>query len=84
VHDWSVNAAPKQRRTPGLLVEAGGAVSYNALPDWIDPDGDDVYLKDVEAAPATGRRLPPDGQLTPLGRQPARPQDPDPGQPCDG
>ncbi len=64
VHDWSVNAAPKQRRTPGLLVEAGGTVTYNALPDWIDPDGDDVYLKDVEAAPGDEVDYTPDGQLT--------------------
>ncbi|VXB42191.1 Fibronectin type III domain protein [Microbacterium sp. 8M] len=64
VHDWSMNAAPKQRRTPGLLVEAGGAVTYNVLPDWIDPDGDDVYLKDVEAAPGDEVDYTPDGQLT--------------------
>ena len=64
VHDWSVNAAPKQKRTPGLLVEAGGAVTYNALPDWIDPDGDDVYLKEVEAAPGDEVDYTPDGQLT--------------------
>ncbi len=64
VHDWSVNAPPKQRRTPALLVEAGGTVTYNALPDWIDPDGDDVYLKDVEAAPGDQVDFTPDGQLT--------------------
>jgi hypothetical protein len=39
-------------------------VTYNALPDWIDPDGDDVYLKDVEAAPGDEVDFTPDGQLT--------------------
>lgn len=64
VHDWSVNAAPKQKRVPGVLIEAGGTATYNALPDWIDPDGDDVYLKSVEAAPGDQVDFTPDGQLT--------------------
>ncbi|MDR2323072.1 MAG: tandem-95 repeat protein [Microbacterium sp.] len=64
VHDWSVNAPPKQKRVPGVLIEAGGTATYNALPDWIDPDGDDVYLKDVEAAPGDQVDFTPDGQLT--------------------
>ncbi|WP_243233723.1 Ig-like domain-containing protein, partial [Microbacterium sp. CIAB417] len=51
VHDWSVNGAPEPKRKSALAVEAGGTVSYNVLPDWTDPDGDDVYLKEVIAAP---------------------------------
>ncbi|MDQ4215245.1 Ig-like domain-containing protein [Microbacterium sp. ASV81] len=64
VHDWSQNAPPKQQRVPGLIVEAGGSVKYNALPDWIDPDGDDMYLKDVIAAPGDQVDFTPDGQFT--------------------
>ena len=52
VHDWSVNSPPVQKRVTSVVVEAGGVVSYNVLPDWIDPDGDDVFLLGV--APAEG------------------------------
>ena len=45
-----VNAAPKQKRMTTLTIETGGMVTYNVLPDWIDPDGDDVFLKAVVAA----------------------------------
>ncbi|MFE6736607.1 Ig-like domain-containing protein [Microbacterium sp. NPDC057650] len=64
VHDWSVNAAPKAKRKSAIAVEAGGTVSYNVLPDWIDPDGDDVYLKDVVAAPGDEVDFTTDGQIT--------------------
>ncbi|GAB3156976.1 Ig-like domain-containing protein [Microbacterium neimengense] len=40
-----VNAPPEQRRIATVQVEAGASVSYGALDGWIDPDGDDVYLK---------------------------------------
>jgi hypothetical protein len=64
VHDWSVNGAPKPKRKTSLAVEAGGTVSYNVLPDWIDPDGDDVYLKEVVAAPGDEVDFTTDGQIT--------------------
>ncbi|WP_295013505.1 Ig-like domain-containing protein [uncultured Microbacterium sp.] len=63
VHDWSVNAPPKQQRTPLLTVETGGTVKYNALPDWVDPDGDDIYLKEVIAASGDQVDFTPDGQI---------------------
>ncbi|HWV50531.1 MAG TPA: Ig-like domain-containing protein, partial [Microbacterium sp.] len=75
VHDWSVNSAPEPKRKSTLAVEAGGTVSYNVLPDWIDPDGDDVYLKDVAAASGDEVDFTTDGQITyhaiasPPGRQ---------------
>ena len=64
VHGWDTNAAPSQRRTTAIAVEEGGAVSYNVLPDWLDPDGDDMYLKDVLAAPGDEVDFTTDGQLT--------------------
>ncbi|UJP09190.1 Ig-like domain-containing protein [Microbacterium sp. KUDC0406] len=64
VHDWSVNGAPKPKRKSSLAVEAGGTVSYNVLPDWIDPDGDDLYLKDVVAANGDEVDFTTDGQIT--------------------
>ncbi|MCX6501563.1 MAG: Ig-like domain-containing protein [Microbacterium sp.] len=45
VHDSSVNAAPEQRRVNTVQVEEGSSLSYGALDGWVDPDGDDFYLK---------------------------------------
>ncbi|WP_242684845.1 Ig-like domain-containing protein [Microbacterium sp. SD291] len=64
VHDWDVNGAPKPKRKTSLTVESGGTISYNILPDWTDPDGDDVYLKSVVAAPGDEVDFSTDGQLT--------------------
>ncbi|GAA1852638.1 Ig-like domain-containing protein [Microbacterium koreense] len=64
VRDESVNAAPTPKRTTSLTVEAGGAVSYNILPDWIDPDGDDIYLREVVAASGDEVEFSTDGQIT--------------------
>lgn len=64
VHDEGTNGAPTPKRKTSLTVETGGTVSYNILPDWIDPDGDDIYLKDVVAAPGDEVDFSTDGQLT--------------------
>lgn len=64
VHDWSVNAAPAQKRVTTVVVEAGGVVSYNVLPDWIDPDGDDVFLQAVTPAPGDEADFTSDGRIT--------------------
>ncbi|HYP73032.1 MAG TPA: Ig-like domain-containing protein, partial [Microbacterium sp.] len=47
IHGEDVNAPPVPKRTTPITVETGGTVSYNVLPDWIDPDGDDIFLKAV-------------------------------------
>ncbi|MFK4759643.1 Ig-like domain-containing protein [Microbacterium sp. ZW T5_45] len=59
-----VNGAPTPKRKTSLTVESGGTISYNILPDWIDPDGDDIYLKSVIAAPGDEVDFSTDGQLT--------------------
>ncbi|MDT0156115.1 Ig-like domain-containing protein [Microbacterium sp. ARD32] len=64
VHEWSVNAAPKSKRPTRLAVESGGTISYNVLPDWIDPDGDDIYLREVVAAPGDEVEFTTGGQIT--------------------
>ncbi|WP_344818345.1 Ig-like domain-containing protein [Microbacterium soli] len=64
VHDWSVNSAPRTKRVTRLAVESGGTISYNVLPDWIDPDGDDIYLQDVAAAPGDEVEFTTGGQIT--------------------
>lgn len=64
VYDKSVNSAPVLKRKTSLTVETGGTISYNILPDWIDPEGDDVYLKDVVPAPGDEVDFSTDGQIT--------------------
>ncbi|WP_103062134.1 Ig-like domain-containing protein [Actinomyces qiguomingii] len=44
VHDWSVNAAPEQTSTPSLVIAAGASGSLDVLGNWLDPDGDTLYL----------------------------------------
>lgn len=46
------NVAPVAFRSAAVSVEEGQKISYNVLADWIDPDGDDIFL--VSAAPSTG------------------------------
>ncbi|GAA4058091.1 Ig-like domain-containing protein [Microbacterium laevaniformans] len=64
VHPFDVNAAPVQKRTTPITVESGGTASYNVLSDWIDPDGDDIFLKDVAADGGDEADFTPDGQIT--------------------
>lgn len=64
VKDWDTNTAPKPKRTSALAIETGGTISYNILPDWIDPEGDDIYLKEVIAAPGDEVEFTTDGQIT--------------------
>ena len=47
VHPFSVNDGPTQLRTSTLALTSGAQVSLNVSGDWIDPDGDPVYLKGV-------------------------------------
>ncbi len=58
------NVAPVSNRVGAISVEQGQLVSYNVLSDWIDPDGDDIYL--VSASPTTGDgvRFGPEGFVT--------------------
>lgn len=64
VRDDTVNAGPKQSRITTLLAEAGGVVTHNLLPDWIDPDGDDVYLQAVVPQDGDEVDFTPDGRIT--------------------
>jgi hypothetical protein len=64
VFEESINTAPTPKRRTSLTVETGGTISYNILPDWIDPEGDDVYLKEVIPAPGDEVDFSTDGQIT--------------------
>ena len=58
------NQAPVQKRTAAVTVEQGGSVSYNALPDWLDPDGDDLFLKAASVPDGDEVEFTADGQIT--------------------
>lgn len=64
VHGWEVNEPPVQQRVTPVTVEAGGTASYNVLPDWIDPDGDDVFLQAVSVDAGNEADYTSDGQIT--------------------
>ncbi|WP_267278326.1 Ig-like domain-containing protein [Arthrobacter sp. CDRTa11] len=61
------NSAPRQKpnRNTTLIVQAGKIVSQNILTDWIDPDGDDLYVVNATASdPRDQVKVRPDGLLT--------------------
>ncbi|HXR45722.1 MAG TPA: Ig-like domain-containing protein, partial [Pseudolysinimonas sp.] len=58
------NTAPVSKRQTSVSVENGGTVSYNVLADWIDPDGDDIYLSAATPTSADQVRFTPDGFVT--------------------
>ena len=65
VHPWAVNAAPLPKDRASVVVVAGGAeVKYNLLQDWIDPDGDPVYLESVEGTDDILAQSREDGTVT--------------------
>lgn len=45
-----VNAAPVQVRTTRTSLVSGGTSRLSALEDWVDPDGDPIYLAAAEVA----------------------------------
>ena len=44
VHPWGQNEGPSQLRDPAIKLGANAQIDYNVLTDWIDPDGDQIYL----------------------------------------
>lgn len=58
------NEAPFSRRNSRLSLEAGAVASYNVLPDWIDPEGDTIFLRAVEDNGVDIVDFSPDGMLT--------------------
>lgn len=49
VHGWDMNSAPEQQRDARIKLGANAQIEYNVLPDWLDPDGDPIYLSDAQA-----------------------------------
>jgi len=60
----SENTPPEPRRRSRLALEAGATATYNVIPDWIDPDGDTLFLRDVMDNGVDAVSFSPDGQIT--------------------
>lgn len=45
VHPFSQNAPPVQKINTSAKLSSGGTTTLQVLGDWIDPDGDQIYLK---------------------------------------
>ncbi|QAY73764.1 fibronectin type III domain-containing protein [Agromyces protaetiae] len=58
------NVAPAPARVGAVSIEQGQQISYNLLADWIDPDGDDVFLVDASPTGGDAVRASPDGFIT--------------------
>lgn len=58
------NAAPKQIHTPTLTVEQGATLAYNTLPDWLDPDGDELFVRSASVSTADTVRSTSNGTIT--------------------
>ncbi|PPF50702.1 Ig-like domain-containing protein [Rathayibacter sp. AY1A1] len=58
------NAPPEQKREGRILLEQGASVSYNVLPDWIDPDGDELFLRAATSTSDDQVRSTADGLVT--------------------
>ncbi|WP_229791062.1 Ig-like domain-containing protein [Zhihengliuella salsuginis] len=62
--DEATNEAPEQERVTVLRVQQGESVSQNLLPDWTDPEGDDLQLLGGTSDGDDIIRARPDGTLT--------------------
>ena len=58
------NRAPVKKRNVPVRVAAWGSAEYSVLPDWVDPDGDPLFL--VDASSDDGLRVTwrPDGYIS--------------------
>ncbi len=58
------NGAPFQVRPARTTVAEGGRVSANVLGEWVDPDGDPIFLEEVSVASPDQVASRPDGRVT--------------------
>ncbi|GAB2508774.1 Ig-like domain-containing protein [Paramicrobacterium agarici] len=59
-----VNEPPESARVGAAVVDAGETITYDALADWSDPDGDDIYLESAASDAGDRVRFNPDGRVT--------------------
>ncbi|WP_347754560.1 Ig-like domain-containing protein [Agrococcus sp. ProA11] len=57
------NSPPEQQRAQAFAVEQGGEYEYQVLADWIDPDGDDMYLTGATTDSGDTIQTDPSGRL---------------------
>ncbi|KAB1659649.1 hypothetical protein F8O01_05145 [Pseudoclavibacter chungangensis] len=58
------NRPPESNHTSNVSVEAGQQVVVNVLGDWLDPDGDPVYVQNAVGTPSLEASTSPDGRIT--------------------
>jgi hypothetical protein len=57
------NSAPVQARSTEMSVESGGRATLQVLGDWIDPDGDALYLQDATVSEPHSIAFKPTGSV---------------------
>ena len=60
----TLNTAPVAKRSSTTAVEVGQSIAYNVLKDWIDPDGDDIYLLNASSTTPDLVQFQPNGTIT--------------------
>ena len=58
------NSPPVQARVSKTTVAEGGTATASVLGDWVDPDGDPIYLEQATIAPPDRATFRPDGRVT--------------------
>ncbi len=58
------NTAPEPQRRSRLVMEAGATVAYQVLPDWVDPEGDTLFLRSATVPSPQRVEFTPDGRLS--------------------
>lgn len=64
VRGASENGAPVQVRASKTTVAAGGTATAAVLGEWVDPDGDPIYLQAASIPPPDVVTFRPDGRVT--------------------
>lgn len=57
------NSVPEPMREQAFAVEQGGEYEYQVLSEWVDPDGDDMYLVDATTESGDTIQTDPSGRL---------------------
>ncbi|MBI5161151.1 MAG: tandem-95 repeat protein [Micrococcales bacterium] len=63
-NDQNSAPAPQPKANAAVSVESGQSITYNVIRDFIDPDGDEIFLAGADATSADQVRWAPDGTVT--------------------